>query len=96
MITLHEAIEISEQRKTTIMGEPEDDTIRMQYSGSVEEDKAIFSGYDIDHDELVEVVEAMTDFYYRVSANVGLKSTFKAAIADALHIGLIKGADSAH
>lgn len=96
MLTLHQAIEISDQRKTTIMGQPEDDGVRIQYAGSVEDDKAIFSGYDIDHDELVEVVDAMTEFFYRLSAHVGLKSTLKAAIADALHIGLIKGADSAH
>jgi hypothetical protein len=102
MITLREAVQITENRKSTILGDHNPDDyedgvpVRIQYAASEEDDKAVFSGYDIDYDELVEVIAEQAELFCGISLHVGLRYAFRAAIADALHVGLVKGADSAH
>jgi hypothetical protein len=96
-MTLREALAICDARKVAALGddaEPADGNIHLRYAESVEQDQAIFSGYDIDHAELMSVIDEMTEFFYAVSAQFGIVTTLKAAIADALQIGLVKGADS--
>jgi hypothetical protein len=95
MLTLRESMQVVDERKNAVMGDEHDipgGTVR--YADSPDADRAIVSGYDVDYDELLEVIEEMTIQYGTVAWEVGVKTAMKAAIADALQIGLVKGADS--
>ena len=97
MLSISEAMEIVDARRRTVLGDPPetDEPVTLQYAQSVEQDKAILSGYDVDHDEMVEYIHTMSAFYGHVAMTHGLIPTLRCAIAEAFQIGLVKGADSA-
>lgn len=102
MMTLRDAMAAVDARKTAVLGDEEpteqtfygDGSVRLQYAADEDQDKAVLSGYDLDYDELMEVLDEMATFFCNVSHQVGLHLTFKAALAEALQLGLVKGADS--
>ena len=96
MLTIRDAMEMLDDRKRAVMGPDPDpqDGVALQYADNPDQDRAILSGYDIDHDELLEVLKEWTEFFCDLSRIYGLEVCFRAALADAFQIGLIKGADS--
>lgn len=94
MLTIRESMQALDERKAAVMGPEHQDGEVLQYAATPEQDRAILSGYDIDHNELLEVLEEWTEFFCQLSQVYGLRVCFRAALADAFQVGLIKGADS--
>lgn len=95
MLTLRDAMKIVDERKDIVMGESHDipgGTVR--FAESTDADKAIISGYDVDYDELLEILNEMTEQYAIIAYTSGIRTAIFAGLADALQIGLVKGADS--
>lgn len=96
MLSLRDSIQIVEERQTAVMGEriTDESPGSVVFSDNPADDKAILSGYDIDYDELLEVVDEMAVLYSNVAFYNGLQVAFRAAISNAIQVGLVKGADS--
>lgn len=95
MLSLRDAIRVVEERQSAVMGEAFDAPPgTLFFSNDDNADRAIISGYDVDYDELLEIVEDMAVLYSNVAYHNGLGVAFRAAISNAIQIGLVKGADS--
>lgn len=89
MSVLSNAIKAAEARKEAIgLSEFHGGTI--QFSKGEQEDRSAFSGFDIDYDELVEVVETAGSFFtMQACGELPLIPLFRACWADAFLVGLM-------
>lgn len=85
MISLSKAIDQAEDRKVAVMGE----SPGLHFSPSEEHDRLVFSGLDIDYDELQQVGLSVSRYFHGQSAGVPLLPLFAAAWVDGLLIGLL-------
>lgn len=89
MSNLTDAYEAAEARKEAALGA--DSMVSMP--GDLQR-RAVFLGFDIDHDELTEVVERVGYFFARLSAStdfIPLNKVMGSAWVDGFLIGLLLG-----
>lgn len=88
MTVLGDAIEAANARKAAI-GLPESHS-QIVFSESQSDDRAVFSGFDIDYDELVNVVETAGAFFtMQACGEHPLIPLFRAAWSDGFLTGLM-------
>jgi hypothetical protein len=85
MSALQRALEAAQERKTACVdGEP-----GIVFADSEFQDRAIFSGFDIEYGELVATSTAIAELYAHTAHNIGLRSLFISSWCDGLLTGLM-------
>lgn len=90
MTSIEAAVGAAEVRKATIFGDSEDAGLVVTAQGEFRQ-RAIYSGFDIDMDELADVSHRAGDFFCRMTPSIGLRALFIACWTDAFLIGLLAG-----
>jgi hypothetical protein len=85
MSKLERAMQAANDRKLAAVGAGEG----IIFSDSELQDRAVFSGYDIEYDELVKTSSTIAEFYSQNAHNVGLRPLFISAWCDGLLTGLL-------
>lgn len=85
MSSLKRAMEAAQQRKTAGIGDGEG----IVMAESELQDRAIFSGFDIEYEELVATSVAVAEMYSRAAYNLGIGPLFTSAWCDGLLTGLL-------
>lgn len=83
---LRRAIEASEARKTAIFGGENEVTLQV---GDSMQERALYSGYDIDIEELDAVADRFALTFSNMAAVVALGPLFKSAWCEGLLVGLM-------
>ena len=86
MNRLETAIHAAEARKSAIFGEPEG--IEINFS-TEEQSRAVFSGFDIDYDDLRPIAERAGRFHAEMALRVNLSHSHEAAWTEGLLVGLL-------
>lgn len=88
MTLLTEAIEAAEARKVAALG---DDVSGLAVGDSSLQSRAIFSGFDLDHDELTEMANRVGIYFNAalLEGMMGPRPLFSAAWTDGFLIGLL-------
>lgn len=87
MISLNEAVKATSARKDAVLQLPEG-AAGVTFSSGEFQDHAMFSGFDIDTDELARIATEMGSFLTGLSRNVGLLPLFVSCWCDGLLTGL--------
>lgn len=91
---LTEAVEAANERKQAVgLCEPGD--AGLVFSSSSDDDKAVFSGFNVEYDELLDIISRASWFFTHMAPNMGLRPLFAGCWADGLLVGLIMGRASA-
>ena len=85
MTRLEQALQAAEERKDASLGS-EAHGLTM---GDDFQQRAVFSGFDLDFAELVEVQERVGLYFCRIAPFVGLRFLFSSAWVDGLLVGLM-------
>lgn len=85
MTNLEKAMRQAQARKEAGVGEGAGIVI----ADSETQDRAIFSGFDIDYGELVATSTAVAEFYANAAHRIGLRSLFISSWCDGLLTGLL-------
>lgn len=88
MTTLTDAMQAAEDRKTAALGEAEDDTVTLP---SEFQRRAVFSGFDLDEEELKEVAARAGSYMAKLAAmsDMPLSQVFATCWTDAFLTGLM-------
>jgi hypothetical protein len=87
MTSIEKAVEAAEQRKSAIFGS-EDDSPRLE-TGTKDGERAVYSGFDINVDELHEVAGRAGLLFARHADYSGLVPLFEGCWADGFLVGLL-------
>jgi hypothetical protein len=87
--TLARAIDAAEDRKRSALGEPETSDPILMVSGSKLREQLIFSGFDIDVDELIQTSTIASLHFTNWARTYGLVTLFSSAWTDGLLVGLM-------
>lgn len=90
MISITEAIEMAEARKQAVIG---DTPGYLRHSGSEANDRAIFSGLDVDYAELAHVAGNIGPSLAAQAVYMPCGALIAGAWVDGLLIGLLMGID---
>lgn len=91
MSTLTDAIVAADERKSAAIGDAEGPVV---YTGGDFSERAIFSGFDIDHDELIDVSRRAASLFANQAMNLPLLHVFMCCWVDALLVGCMIGSRS--
>lgn len=86
MTRLEQAMQQAEARKQAGAGHGRQGIV---FADSELQDRAIFSGFDIEFDELIGTSQAVADMYCQAARAVGLYSLFISSWCDGLLTGLL-------
>lgn len=90
MSVLEQAIKAAEKRKESAgITAPEPGAQSLVMSTGADVDRAIFSGFDIDYEELTNWIMNQTAFFFTQSGSRGLVHTFSGCWADGFLTGLM-------
>ena len=87
MTQLAKAMEAANERKSAAFADKSPQGIAL--ADSELQDRAIFSGFDIEYGELVGTSTQVAELYSRAAHDVGLRSLFISAWCDGLLTGLL-------
>lgn len=85
MTRLERALDAAEDRKQASLGNQSG----LRFPNNELQERAIFSGFDIDYEELTFLAARVGSYFHNSAGNVGLRALFSAAWVDGLLIGLL-------
>lgn len=85
MTRLAQAMKAASDRKTAAVG----DQAGIAFADSEIQDRAVFSGFDIEFGELISTSTHVAEFYSHAAHNIGLRPLFISAWCDGLLTGLL-------
>jgi hypothetical protein len=88
MRNIARALEAAELRKQAAGVEAPSGT-HLKFTSGEDMDRAIFSGFDIEYDELLQAVDNASWFFVQAALSTGLSTLFKACWSDGLLTGLM-------
>lgn len=83
---LEEAIKAAEARKSASLNTEQ---VGLVFSDNDFQDRAVFSGFDLNHADLVETSNRIGWYFTQMASNIGLRPLFTAAWTDGLLVGLL-------
>lgn len=86
MSRLEAAIQAAEDRKTASLG---DDASGLVFSSTEMQDRAVFGGFDLDYDELLDTATRVGNYFTGMASGVGLHALFLACWLDGMLTGLL-------